>query len=298
MAEVAGKTIRIRGRKIVTLSFPNILRMIFLTLLACFMIMPLVYVISTSLKPLDELFLFPPRFFTRRPQLSNFSDLFSALDNSEVPFTRYIFNSLFTAVCTVFGTVLVCCMGAYGLVKHRPRGGNIIFALILAALMFSGQVTTIPTYLVIKSLGLLDTYLALIIPKIAVAFNFFLVKQFLEQMPETYLEAARLDGANEWQIFWKIVMPHIKSATATLVVFTFTSAWNDYLGPVIYITNNALKTLPLAVQTISGGAGASSLATAGAMAAAAFVTILPTVVVYTVMQGRVMNTMAYSGIKE
>lgn len=298
MAEVKGKSVRIHGKKIFTFSFASTVRMIFLTLLACFMIMPLIYVVSTALKPLDELFLFPPRFFTRRPTLSNFSDLFNALDSSEVPFLRYVFNSLFTALCTVFGTVVVCCMGAYGLVKHRPKGANAIFALILAALMFSGQVTTIPSYLVIKSLGLIDTYLALIIPKLAVAFNFFLVKQFLEQMPETYLEAARLDGANEWQIFWKIVIPYIKSATATLVVFSFTSAWNDYLGPVIYITNNALKTLPLAVQTISGGAGALSLATAGAMAAATFITVLPTIIVYTAMQGRVMNTMAHSGIKE
>lgn len=298
MAEVKGKSLRIRGKKILTFSFSNTLRMIFLTLLACFMIMPLIYVVSTALKPLDELFLFPPRFFTRRPNFSNFSDLFNALDGSEVPFLRYIFNSLFTAICSVAGTVIVCCMGAYGLVKHRPKGGNVIFALVLAALMFSGQVTTIPSYLVIKNLGLLNTYWALIIPKLAVAFNFFLVKQFLEQMPESYLEAARLDGANEWQIFWKIVMPHIKSATATLVVFSFTSAWNDYLGPVIYISNNALKTLPLAVQTISGGVGASSLSTAGAMAAATFITILPTIVVYTAMQGKVMNAMAHSGIKE
>lgn len=298
MAEVKGKRIRIGSRISFTISGSNTVRMLFLTLLACFMIMPLIYVVSTAFKPLDELFLFPPRFFTRRPQLSNFSDLFNALDNSTVPFIRYIFNSLFISVATVAGTVLVCCMGAYGLVKHRPKGANVIFALILAALMFSQQVTTIPSYIVIKTLGLLDTHWALIIPKLAVAFNFFLVKQFLEQMPETYLEAARLDGANEWQIFCKIVMPHIKSAVATLVVFSFTSSWNDYLGPVIYLTSDALKTLPLAVQTISGGAGASSLATAGAMAASTLITILPTIIVYTAMQGRVMNTMAHSGIKE
>ena len=298
MAEVKGKSIRFRGKHLFSFSLSNTIRMLFLTALACFMIMPLVYVISTALKPLDELFLFPPRFFTRRPQFSNFTDLFSALDNSTVPFARYIFNSLFISVVTVLGTVLVCCMGAFGLVKHRPKGGNLIFSLILAALMFSPQVTTIPSYMVIKNLGLLNTHWALIIPKLGVAFNFFLVKQFLEQMPETYLEAARLDGANEWQIFWKIVMPHIKSATATLVVFTFTASWNDYLGPVIYLTSDALKTLPLAVQSISGGAGALNLATAGAMAASTFITILPTIIVYTAMQGRVMKTMAHSGIKE
>ena len=298
MAEVKGKTLRFRGKAIITISFSNTIRFIFLTAVACFMIMPLIYVVSTSLKPLDELFLFPPKFFTSRPTFSNFSDLFNALDSATVPFTRYIFNSLFISICTVLGTVLVCSMGAYGLVKHRPKGANLLFAFILAALMFSPQVTTIPSYIVIKSLGLLDTYLALIIPKLGVAFNFFLVKQFLEQMPETYLEAARLDGANEWQIYWKIVMPHIKAALATLVVFSFTSSWNDYLGPVIYLTSDALKTLPLAVQTISGGVGASSLATAGAMAASTFITILPTIVVYTAMQGKVMNTMAHSGIKE
>lgn len=297
MAEVKGKTIRFRGKVLLTISFSNTIRMIFLTALACFMIMPLVYVVSTSLKPLDELFLFPPKFFTTRPTLSNFSDLFSALDGTTVPFTRYIFNSLFLAIATVFGTVLVCSMGAYGLVKHRPKGANLIFTLILAALMFSPQVTTIPSYIVIKTLGLLDTHWALIIPKIGVAFNFFLVKQFLEQMPETYLEAARLDGANEWQIYTKIVMPNIKAALATLVVFSFNSSWNDYLGPVIYLSSDALKTLPLAVQTISGGVGASSLATAGAMAASTLITVLPTIIVYTAMQGKVMNTMAHSGIK-
>ncbi len=298
MAEVKGKSIRIAGKHICTVNVPALIRMILLTALALFMILPLVYIISTSLKPLDELYLFPPKFITTRPTFSNFRDLFSALDGASVPFARYFFNSFMVSVLTVLGTVLVCCMGAYGLVKHRPKGAGFIFSLILAALMFSGQVTLIPSYIVIKTLGLLDTVWALIIPKIGVAFNFFLVKQFLEQMPETYLEAARLDGANEWTIFWKIVMPYIKSATATLVVFSFTASWNDYLGPVIYLQSDALKTLPLAVQTIAGGAGAASLATAGAMAAAAFVTVFPTIIVYTVMQGKVMNTMAHSGIKE
>jgi len=298
MAEVKGRSIKFRGKHLFYLSGSQVFLMIFLTALALFMIMPLVYVVSTALKPLDELFLFPPRFFTRRPTLNNFNDLFNALDGAVVPFTRYIFNSVFVSIAIVLGTVLVCCMGAYGLVKHRPKGAGMIFSLVLTALMFPATVTTIPSYLVVKGLGLLNTYWALIIPKIGVAFNFFLVKQFLEQMPETYLEAARLDGANEFQIFWKIVMPYIKAAVATLIVFSFTSAWNDYMSSVIYLNSEALKTLPLAVQTIAGGVGAASIATAGAMAASTFITILPTIVVYTAMQGRVMNTMAHSGIKE
>ena len=125
----------------------------------------------------------------------------------------------------------------------------------------------------------------------------FLVKQFLEQMPDAFLEAARLDGATEWQLFWKIVMPFIKPAWATLVVFSFVSNWNDYFSPLVFITKTALKTLPLAVQTISGGPGAAALATAGAMAASTLIMTLPTIIVYTIMQGRVLSTMAYSGIK-
>lgn len=298
MAEVRGKSLRIKGKYLFSISPSRICLMVFLTALACFMAMPLVYVISTAFKPLDELYLFPPRFFTHRPQFSNFSDLFSALDSSTVPFTRYIFNSLFISVITVFATVIICCMGAYGLVKHRPKGGGLIFSFILSALMFSPHVTQIPTYMVVKNLGMLDSFWALIIPKLGVAFNFFLVKQFLEQMPEVYLEAARLDGASEWKIFWNIVMPYIKSAWATLVVFSFISSWNDSFSPTVYLTSDALKTLPLAVQTIAGGVGAASLSTAGATAAATLITVLPTIIVYTAMQGKVMNTMAHSGIKE
>jgi len=297
MAAVKGMSVRIRGHHLFYISFPKLALFCFLALLVCFTALPLIYVTTTAFKPIDELYLFPPRFFTHRPTLSNMESLFSALDSSAVPFSRYIFNSLFTSVTTVVLTVVVSCMAAYGLVKHRPRGGNFIFSMILMALMFSPHVTQIPNYMVVKSLNLIDTYWALIIPKIAVAFNIFLVKQFLEQMPETYLEAARLDGASEWQVFWKIVMPYIKPAWATLVVFSFVSNWNDYFSPLVFITKTALKTLPLAVQTIAGGPGAAALATAGAMAAATLVMTMPTIIVFTVMQGRVLSAMAHSGIK-
>lgn len=297
MAAVKGFSVRFRGRHLFFFNFSRFLLFLFLGLLVCFTALPLIYVVSTAFKPLDELYVFPPRYFAQKPTLYNFTSLFNALDSSVVPFSRYIFNSLFTASVTVFCTVMVSCLAAYGLVKHRPKGGNFIFNLIIVALMFSPHVTQIPNYMVVKTLGMLNTYWALIIPKIAVAFNVFLVKQFLEQMPDAYLEAARLDGAGEWQLFHKIVMPYIRPAWATLVVFSFVSNWNDYFSPLIFISKNALKTLPLAVQTIAGGPGAASLSTAGAMAAASLIMILPTIIVYTFMQGRVINTMAYSGIK-
>lgn len=297
MAAVKGFSVRFRGRHLFFINIPQILLYVFLGLFVCFTALPLIYVISTAFKPMDELFLYPPRFFVRNPTMSNFGDLFAALDNTSVPFSRAIFNSLFTSAVTVVLTVIVSAMAAYGMVKHHPRGSNLIFNLILVALMFSPHVTQIPNYMIVKNLGLINTYWALILPKIAVAFNMFLVKQFLEQMPDAYLEAARLDGANEWQLFWKIVMPYVRPAWATLVVFSFVGNWNDYFSPLVFTNSDAMKTLPLAIQSIAGGPGAASLATAGSMAASTFIMTLPTVLIYTLMQSKVLSTMSYSGIK-
>lgn len=271
---------------------------IFLYLAVCLMLaftaLPLIYVVFTAFKPLDELLRFPPTFFVSRPTMTNFSDLIATLSSSDVPFLRYIFNSLLTTVVTVALSVIVCCMGAYGMVKHKVPFANAIFLIIVSALMFSGHVTQISNYMIVNSLGLVDNYWALIIPKVAVAFNFFLMKQFLEQLPDTYLEAARIDGAGEITIFAKIVMPFLKPAVATLTVFSFVNNWNDYFSPLVFITRQELKTLPLALQSIGEG---GNVARAGAMAAATFLMTLPTILVFSVMQKNVIQTMAHSGIK-
>lgn len=263
-------------------------------LMLAFTALPLIYVVFTAFKPLDELLRFPPTFFVSRPTMTNFSDLITTLSSSDVPFLRYIFNSLLTTVATVLLSVIVCCMGAYGMVKHKVPFANAIFLVIVSALMFSGHVTQISNYMIVNSLGLVDNYLALIIPKVAVAFNFFLIKQFLEQLPDTYLEAARIDSAGEVTIFLKIVMPFLKPAVATLTVFSFVSNWNDYFSPLVFITKQQLKTLPLALQSIGEG---GNVARAGAMAAATFLMTLPTILVFSVMQKNVIQTMAHSGIK-
>ncbi|MFS8542101.1 MAG: carbohydrate ABC transporter permease, partial [Tissierellales bacterium] len=208
-------------------------------ILVAFTALPIVYVVSTAFKPLDELFLFPPRFLVRWPTLKNFIDLTLALEGMTVPFLRYVFNRLLTTKITVICTVVVSSMGAYSLVKHKPPGAKTIFNIILAALMFSPHVTQIPRYMVINSMGLVNSYLALILPNIAVAYNIFLMKQFIEQFPDELIESARLDGANEWDIFVKIVMPSLTPAWSTLVVFSFVSSWNDYISPLIYITSQA-----------------------------------------------------------
>ncbi|MBR3107238.1 MAG: carbohydrate ABC transporter permease [Clostridia bacterium] len=268
---------------------------VLLTVLVIIAGLPLFAMVCRSLMPLDELYIYPPRLIVHNPTLRNFSDLLTSLSSSTVPFTRYIFNSLFTTVVTVVISVVVCSMGAYGLVKHKPAGSGPIFAVVLAALMFSTHVTQIPNYLVVNRLGLVNTYLALIIPKIAVAYNFFLVKQFCEQLPDSILEAARIDGAKELRVFWTIAMPLLKPAWTTLAVFSFVNNWNDYFSPLIFISSNALKTLPLALQTLSGGAGV--VARAGTVGAATFLTTVPSILVFAFMRGKVMETMSFSGIK-
>ncbi|HBM81127.1 MAG TPA: carbohydrate ABC transporter permease, partial [Clostridiaceae bacterium] len=283
---------RISFRKI---TFGKIIVYILMLLLVLFTALPLIYVINTAFKPLDELFLFPPRYFVRKPTTQNFHDLLLSLSSSTVPFSRYAFNSLFITVTVVFCTVIVSSMGAYGLVKHNPPGSKVLFTFIVGALMFSNHVTQIPRYMVVNYLGLINKYGALIIPNIAVAYNFFLMKQFIEQFPNELLESARIDGANEWAVFWKIAMPSLTPAWSTLVVFSFVSNWNDYFSPLIFITSQAMKTLPLALQTIAGGPAAMSIGRAGAVSAATFLMTIPTIIIFTFMQSKVMETMMYSG---
>ncbi len=280
------------------ITFSRVLLYVVMIALVCFTVLPLIYLVCTAFKPLDELFVYPPQFFVRKPTTKNFTDLVVSLGSSTVPFTRYFFNSVIITAIIVCGTVLVSSLGAYSLVKFKPPGGQALFNLILVALMFSAHVTKIPSYMVVNKLHLINTYWALILPSVAVAYNIFLIKQFMEQYPDELLEAARIDGAGELKIFWSLVMPALKPATATLVVFSFVGNWNDYFSPLIYVTSQAMKTLPLALQTISGGAGAMTTGRAGAVAAATFIMTIPTVVIFTIMQGKVMETMVYSGIKE
>jgi len=265
--------------------------------MAAFTLLPLVYLTSTAFKPLDELFLFPPRFFVSRPVLQNFRDLMTSLGGTTVPFLRYVFNSVFVTAATVALTVVVCAMCAYGVSKLKPVGANILFTLTVAALMFSGHVTQIPRYLVINELGMINTYWALILPNVAVGYNMFLMKQFIDQFPREILEAARVDGAGEFRIFWKVVMPSMGPAWATLVVLSTVATWNDYFSPLVYTSSQAMRTLPLALQTIAGGPATANIGRAGAVAASAFLMVIPVITLYAVMQKRMIATMVHSGIK-
>ena len=279
------------------ITFAKVALYVIMIALVCFTALPLVYLVSTAFKPLDELFVYPPQFFVRNPTTKNFTDLVVSLGSSTVPFTRYAFNSLVITIIIVACTIAVSCMGAYSLVKLQPPGSKTLFNLILVALMFSPHVTKIPSYMVVNGLGLINTYGALILPNIAVAYNIFLIKQFMEQFPDELLEAARIDGATEMRVFIEMVLPALKPSTATLTVFSFVNNWNDYFSPLIYVTSQAMKTLPLALQTIGGGAAGMSVGRAGAVAASTFLMTAPTIIIFVWKQSQVMETMTHSGIK-
>lgn len=267
-----------------------------LTILALITMLPIVYMVSTAFKPLEEMFLYPPRFLVRHPTLRNFAELLIAMDALSVPFARYLFNSLFVTVVTVVLGVILSSMAAYPLAKYpRMPGNKLFFSLVVSTLMFAPEVTQIPRYLIVDRLGLIDTYAALILPVIAGSYGLFLMKQFMEQIPIELIEAAKIDGAGEWQVFWRVVMPLVRPAWITLTIFSFIGTWNDFFTPLIFTRSEQMKTLPLVMSTIGGGPG--QVARWGAVAAASLVITLPTLLLFVLLQRYVMETMAHSGIK-
>lgn len=279
----------------INIKLSNIILYVFMTALVTFTVLPLVYLAASAFKPLDELFLFPPRFFVKNPTFNNFVELLSAMDNSSVPFTRYLFNSTFVSVVTIVFSVYLCSLASFSMTKMKLPYKNLIFSLIVATLMFSPSVTQISSYIIVTKLHMVNTMSALIIPKIASSYFFFLLKQNMQEIPEALLESAKMEGYGYFKIYFKIIMPLSRPVLATVVVFAFIASWNDFYSPLIYINKQALKTLPLALQMLQGGAG--QVARSGAMAAAAFVSTVPTIIVFLIMQSKVVKTMAHTGIK-
>jgi ABC-type glycerol-3-phosphate transport system permease component len=264
----------------------------FLVLVGCFMALPLVYAISNSLKPLDELFVFPPKFFVQNPTLDNFSDLFVIMGKSWVPFSRYIFNTLLITVVGTFGCVVITSMGAYVLAKKKFPGRDLIFSIVVTSLMFSGYVTQIPNYLVMAEIGWVDTFWAVIVPAFGMPMGLFLSKQYMEGIPDTLLEAARIDGSSEWRIFWQIVMPMSKPAWVTVIIFSVQGLWNSKASNFIF--SEDLKTLPYALQQILNG----GIARTGVGSAVTVIMMIVPIATFILSQRQIMETMASSGLKE
>ena len=269
----------------------NFLVALFLLLLGAFMLLPIYYTVVNSLKPIHELFLFPPRLYVTSPTLDNFRGLIRIQGQAPVPFERYAFNSLFVTVAATGGFMLVASMAAYPLAKHRFPGKKVILQLVVFAILFRTEVTAVPQYILMVKTRLIDTYAALILPALATSFGVFLMTQFAEGIPEEILESARIDGAKEIPLFFRMVPPMVRPAWLTLGIFTFTSVWSTTGTQFIY--SEELKMLPAMLAQI-GGAG---LSRAGVSAAVSVLLMVPPVVMFLFCQRSVIETMAHSGLK-
>jgi len=266
---------------------------IMLVIFGAFMFLPMLYAIIQSIKPLDELWIFPPRFWVVNPTLKNYGDLFKLMSTSWVPFSRYIFNTAFTSVLGTFGNVLLSSLAAYALAKIKFPGRKFFFNIVVYSLMFNATVTTITNFITMSLLGWVDTYFAIIVPAFCSSMGLYLMKQFMEtSVPDSCLESARLDGAGEFLILWKIAMPMVKPAWMTLIIFSFQGLWNA--GASLYIHSEELKSFAYAIsQILTGG-----IKRAGAGAASTVVMMLVPIAVFVISQSNVIETMSTSGMKD
>ncbi len=265
---------------------------LFLVLIALVMAFPIIYAVSSALKPLDELFKFPPTIFPQHPTTDNFSDLFVTMGKSWVTFSRYLFNTVFITFVGTFGHLIIASMAAFVLAKYEFPGNAAFFKLVTVAMMFTGYVTAIPNYIILNKLGWIDTYWAIIIPAFASPMGLFLMKQFMEGLPTSLIEAAKIDGANEWKVFSGIVMPNVKPAWMTLIIFSVQALWNNRASTFIY--SEEKKTLVFALQQIQSG----GIARTGQGAAVLVVVMIVPIIIFIFSQSQILETMASSGLKD
>ena len=266
---------------------------IMLVLLGAFMFLPMVYVVMQSLKPLDELWMFPPRFFVRRPTFKNYRDLFMLMNTSWVPFSRYIFNTIFTSIFGTFGNLFCSSLAAYAMAKIKFPGGKLMFRTVRTSLMFHSTVTAITSFIIMSAFHLVDTYWAIIIPAWGSSLGLYLMKQFMEtNVTDAVLESARLDGATELRTFWTIAMPMVKPAWLTLIIYSFQGLWNA--GSSIYIHSEQLKSFNYAIGQIMAG----GIKRAGASAASMVIMMLVPILVFVISQSNIIETMGSSGMKD
>ena len=264
-----------------------------LTILGAFMFLPMVYAISQAFKPLDELWMYPPRFFVRQPTFKNFTDLFTLMNDSWVPFSRYIFNTVFTTLMGTFGHLFIASMCAYALAKIKFPGGIFAFKTIRMSLMFSSTVGGITSFMIMTALHLVDSYLAIIIPAWGATMGLYLMKQHMEStVPDTVLESARLDGASEIRTYWTIAMPMVKPAWLTLIILSFQGLWQQ--GSSIYIYSEQLKSINYAIGQIMAG----GIKRAGASSASGVLMMMVPIIVFVISQSNIIETMGSSGMKD
>lgn len=267
---------------------------LYLVPIAAFMGAPILYIVNHAFKPMDELYAFPPRFFVSNPSFINFRNLFQQAAGSTIPISRYIFNSLVVTLAVVFLSIFISTLAGFALSKMRFRLKKPIFEINNLALMFVATAVTIPRYLTISAIGILDTYLAHILPLVAMPVCLFLIKQFIDQVPGALIEAAQIEGANAFTVYRVIILPMIKPAIATGAILAFQAVWNNVETSNLFTTSEGVRTLSFYMNTLSA---VGTVQGQGMAAAAALVMFIPNLLLFVIMQSNVMNTMAHSGLK-
>lgn len=270
----------------------NAILFLFMAVCGVFMALPLVFIVNNAFKSLGELFSYPPTIFVRNPSMDNFNDLAVLMSNSWVPFSRYIFNTVLITGGGTAGHVIIASLAAYPLAKHDFPGKKLLFSIVVLSIMFTYQVTAIPNYLIISKLGINNTYLAVILPACAYGLGLYLMKQFMEQLPDSLIESARLDGASEYKVFWRIIMPNVKPAWLTLAVLQFQTVWGN-TGST-FLRDEQLKPLQYALQQIVNGGPARQ----GAAAVVTFIIAAVPITFFMICQSSIIETMTTSGMKE
>lgn len=282
----------VQAKRYTRSKFGNFMYVAFLLVFACFSVLPLIYCVATSFKPLDELMLFPPKFLVYRPTIQNFLALPGLLSNLRVPLSKYIFNSVFVSVVTTFLYVLLSTMAAFSLSKSNLKFKKIFFLLVQYALLFNGFTLAMPRYMIYSGLRMIDTYFVYILPHLSSTMGVFLMKQYMEgSVPDALLEATQIDGASIFRTFWQIVVPMVKPCIMTLTLFGFRDIWAEIPGGTIF--SETLKTLPTIMSQITAG----GIARAGSAMAVTVIMMIPPILVYMVSQSNVLESMNSAGIK-
>lgn len=269
--------------------------------------LPILFIVFNAFKPLDELLTYPPKFITLRPTLENFRNLIATSTNKAIPMSRYLFNSVLSTALVVFFSLAITVMAAYCMSKKQYKLKNALFAVNEAALMFVSVAVAIPRYFIVSKLGLTDSFWAHVIPLLAMPVGLYLVKQFVDDLPDSMIEAARIDGADDYTILWRIVIPNIAPALATVAILAFQASWNSVEASNYFISNEALKSFSFYMTTLTANAGNTSamvgqlsgnaVAGLGMQAAAVLIMFIPNLILFILLQSRVMNTMSHSGMK-
>ena len=256
---------------------------------AVLMIIPYYWMGISSIKPLEELYTYPPRFYVQQPTFDPYRELFTLL-----PMARALFNSLFVASLVTLSNLFLCSLAGYAFAKLRFPGRDEIFLAFISAMMIPWQVFLIPGFVIVKHLGWLNTFWALIIPNLAMPFGIFLCRQYIMSIPDGLIEAARIDGYNEFGIYGKIILPLVRPALATLAIFTFLSQWNSFVWPLIVTQSSQMRTVPLIIAVLNGQFGANF---AMVMAGALIVT-LPMLMVFLAFQRQFIKGVFLTSIRE